>query len=63
MPVDFNDTEYVWPPGALTLERPKTGPEMTAERIEMLERRLMDAEAEINRLREELEYNRRNGAP
>jgi hypothetical protein len=62
-PVDFEDSEYTWPPGALHLERRLTGPEMTAQRIEVLERRLIDAEVEINRLREELEYKRRNDAP
>ena len=60
--IDMDDAEYVWPPSALTIERPQTGPEIQAERIEALEQRLAGAEAEINRLRDELEYKRRNGA-
>lgn len=61
--IDLTDTEYLWPPSARRLERPMTGPEIMEAKYDDLVRRVVALETAMNRLRDELEYERRNGAP
>jgi len=42
--VDFDDAEYVWPPGALDHERPAPGPEIARMRLDSIEQRLAGLE-------------------
>jgi hypothetical protein len=42
--VDFDDAEYVWPPGALDHEQPAPGPVIAAMRMDSIEQRLANIE-------------------
>lgn len=42
--IDFEDTEYVWPPGALGHEPPAPGPAIAAMRIDSIEQRVASIE-------------------
>lgn len=44
MAIDFDDAEYVWPPGVLAHEASLTGPQIAGMRMDSIETRLANVE-------------------